>query len=452
MTNQTMFLTVLLFLIITPATKSQTINWKNFAATLDSAAFEKRVDPKNFSITSLNQTQFEKWKNDDKINGDSLFQLLADWNAYAKPKQTGIICKFYTQLDTNKTIPYFVYVPKNYNPKQKTVLLVYYKGGWLSRQKFPRDYAIEIITDNPTFSYLDKYNVIEIFPALKNDVAIFGKYGYFHLANMVTETKKRFNIDDNKVFLSGFSDGGKTVYNVSSLAQTPFACFYPINGSFPSPPYFTNFLNRPVFSFVATKDEVTDYKSIKTKAEYANKLGAAWTYWELPNKPHFYIPYANAVLPILFMHMALTSRHPLLTKLSYDRGFNDDKNFTGVDWLQIKANINITPSAFHFTDSIQTFSISGEERNYRYGEATGQVKAVCFNNTYNIKTSQIDKVTIYISPLMVDLNLPVKVVINGKELFNKKVEYSKEFMTNKFLSDFDRTQIFVNKIEIDVND
>ncbi len=452
MTEKTKFLTTLFLLFITTASRSQTIDWKTLAKTLDSAAFEKRIDPKNFTITSINQTQIEKWKNDGRINGDSLFQLLTNWNTFVKPKQTGVICKFFTQLDTNKTVPYFVYVPKNYDPQQKTVLLIYYKGGWISRQKLPTDYAKEIVTDNPTFPYLDKYNVIEIFPALKNDLAIFGKYGYSHLANMVAETKKRFNIDDNKVFLSGFSDGGKTVYNVSSLAQTPFACFYPINGSFPSPPYFPNFLNRPIFSFVATKDEIIDYKSIKTKAEYANKLGSSWTYWELPNKQHFYIPYANEILPTVFMHMALTTRNPIPTKLTYDRGFNNDKNFTGVDWLQIKANTNKTPSPFAFSDSIQTFSSSGEERNYRYGEMTGQIRAQCFNNTYTITTSQIDKVTIYISPLMVDLNLPVKVVINGKEVFNKKVEYSKELMVNKFISDFDRTQVFVNKIEVDVND
>jgi hypothetical protein len=244
----------------------------------------------------------------------------------------------------------------------------------------------------------------------------------------------------------------RTVYNVSNLAQTPFACFYPINGSIPSSPFFPNYVNRPIFSFVAAKDEITDFRSIKTKAEYANKSGANWIYRELINKEHFYIPYANEVLPILFKHLALTTRNPLLTKLSYDRSFNDDKNFTGIDWLQIKVNTDKNPSSYHFTDSVQTFSSSGEERNYRYGEKTGQVRAECFNNIFTIATSQVDKVTIYISPIMVNMNSPIKVIINGKELYNEKVNYSKDFMITRFLNDFDRAQIFVNKIDISVND
>ncbi len=427
-------------------------DWVSLASSLDSASFEKQINPESYAITAVDWTKIEKWKQDKNIQGDSLFKMLSNWNFYSTPKQTGVICKFQTQVDTNYTVPYFVYIPKNYNPAQKTILLVYYKGGWLSRKNFPKDYAKEIVTDNPTFSYLDDYNIIEIFPALKNDLAIYGNYGYAHLSNMITETRKRFNIDDNKIFLSGFSDGGKTVYNVSYLTQTTFACFYPINGAIVSPPYFPNWLNRPVFSFVATKDELTDYKSIRTKAAYANKIGADWIYWELSGKGHFYFPYAKDILTTLFTHMNVTSRNPLSKRLVYDRGFNDEANFKGVDWLQIKVNTKKLPSRFHTTDTIQTFSGSGEERNYRYGENIGQARAECFNNTYFITTSQVDKVTIYISPLMVNLDLPVRIVINEKEVFNARVDYEKEFMINNFMSNFDRAQIFVNKVEITVEE
>lgn len=49
------------------------------------------------------------------------------------------------------------------------------------------------------------------------------------------------------------------------------------------------------------------------------------------------------------------------------------------------------------------------------------------------------------------LLLPVTVVLKGNEVFNNRVEYSKEFMIQNF-SNFDRAQVFINKIDISVID
>ena len=448
--TQTKFIgtTLFLFLLCSFVGHSQSINWTKLSKTLDSTSFGKVINPQKYNVASNDLTDIEKWNSDDKINGDSLFYLLANWDKYPTPKQNGIILEYKIKLDTNYTVPFLVYIPKNYNPKQKTTLLLYFKGGWLSRNKFPKDYAKEIVSDNPTFSYLDRNNVIEIFPALESDLTINYKYGYKHLAGMVAQTKKLFNIDDNKVFLSGFSDGGKTVYMAANLTATPFACFYPINGAIISSPDFPNYKNRQIYSFVAEKDELNNYKSISTKAEYADKIGANWTLRRIPNEGHFYFPYQQKVLPVLFNHLKVTNRNPLPIKIEYNRAFNDDKDFTGIDWIQIKVNTDKKPNEFHTTDSIETFWGDGETYNYRYGSKVGQLKAHCFDNTYFLTTSLIDEITIYVSPLMVNLDLPIKVILNGKEMFNSKVDYSKEFMTNRFIANFDRQQIFINIIVI----
>ena len=110
------------------------------------------------------------------------------------------------------------------------------------------------------------------------------------------------------------------------------------------------------------------------------------------------------------------------------------------------------PAAPHFTDSIHTYSMSGEASDYLYGEKTGQVRAHYLANTFTITASKTDKITLYISPLMVDLQKPVSVVINGKKMFEHKVTASKEFIASWFLSNFDRAQLFVNKIEVAVGE
>ncbi len=410
-----------------------------------------QTDPGKYKVAINKHLDIiERWRTDENISGDSLYKLLSSWDQYPNPSRKGIVCEYKLKLDTNYTASYFVYLPKNYDPYRKTVLLVYYKGGWLSRKSLPADYNKEFINDNPALAYLDEYNVVEIFPVLEAKLAIYGFYGYSHLNKMIIQTKKLFNIDDNKVYLAGFSDGGASVYNAAYLVPTAFACFYPINASMISAPYYPNLINRPIYSFVAEKDELFDRRSMLTKASYVNQLGGNWSYREIPGRKHFYHPYHQEVLPILFDHMQTVSRNPLPNSLVYHRAFNDSSSFPGIDWLQIKVNTSKPPEAFHFTDSVRTYRSNGEENNYLYGEKTGQAKARYFNNCFTIEASQVNSIEIYISPLMVNMDLPVKLIVNGKERFNSRVPFSKDFMTNTFLTYFDRQQVWVNKIAIEL--
>lgn len=116
-------------------------------------------------------------------------------------QRTGVICEYFMKFDTNYTVPLLVYIPKNYNVTLKTTLLVYYKGGWLSRKEFPSDYAKEIIKDNPTFEYLDENNIIEIFPILESRLAIYGNYGYEHLQTQFMNNFDRSQLWVNKLVL-----------------------------------------------------------------------------------------------------------------------------------------------------------------------------------------------------------------------------------------------------------
>lgn len=436
------------FSLFASLANAQTLKWQKISEKSDSLEFSKLIIPEKYNIIKNTYlSEIKEWEIDNHISADSLFYLLSDWNKYQQPKKTGIICKYWVQINDKYKVPYFVYIPKNYNSKNKTALLVYYKGGWLNRDSYPSNFEKEIIKDNPTFKYLDEYNIIEVFPALKKDLAIYGNYGYLHLEKMVEQTKKLLNIDDNKVFLSGFSDGGKTVYNAASFIQTPFACFYPINSFPPSSPIYPNLVNRPIFSFSAEKDEITHYQSIKTKAEYVNKIGGNWTFRLLSDKTHFYYPYENEIIPIVFEHIKVTSRNALPNKISYDRSFNSDEE---IDWLQISIDTKMPPTKYQFKDTIRTYYIGGEESTIEYGENMGQVRASYFDNTFTLTTSQVNAITIKVSPLMVDINKKVKIVANGKVVFNEKIIPSKSFMIENFLKFFDRSQVYVNQIKIKI--
>ena len=415
------------------------------ARTGTNEEFLRQIQPARYGLTKPQTKSLSFWQQDARVTGDSLYALLSAWNFYPKPRKTGVICRYEVRLDSTHTIPYLVYVPKNYNCQRPTKLLVYYKGGWLNRKELPASYAKEIVVDNPTFPYLDDQNIIEIFPCLRQDMAIYGYYGYEHLQQMVVQTKRLFNIDDNRVYLSGFSDGGKTVFNVASLLPTAFASFYVINGGLASRPDFLTLRARPLLAFVGQADELISPKSVPAYAKQARRMGADWQVRLLPGRKHYYVPYQRDVLPILFQHLRNSSRQPLPNCLTYSRGFNG-QDFTGLDWLQLVASTTKQPAATHQTDSVQVFNMAGEASRYQYGANAAQVRASCFNNTYTLETSLADTVTLYISPAMADLSQPIRVVINGQERFNGRVAASKAFLSQQFLTKMDRQQLFVNEL------
>jgi pimeloyl-ACP methyl ester carboxylesterase len=424
---------------------AQVGKWLKLTQTSSDADFTQHLQPARYGL-AIPQTQaLRAWQQDASVGGDSLFALLSAWNTYPKPRQTGVICRYEVRLDSTHTAPYLVYVPKNYDYRRPTKLLVYYKGGWLNRKELPANYAKEIVVDNPTFPYLDEQNIIEIYPCLRQDLAIYGNYGFQHLTQMVVQTKRLFNIDDNQVYLSGFSDGGKTVFHVASLLPSLFAGFYVINGGLASRPEFLTLRARPLLAFVAQADELISPKSVPAYAAEARRLGADWQVRLLPGRKHYYAPYQRAVLPNLFRQLRSQSRQPLPTRLVYARGFNL-RELTGLDWLQQVVSTTKQPTASHQTDSVRVANMAGEPSRYQVGATAGQVRATCFNNTYTVETSLVDEVVLYLSPVLVDLTQPVRVVINGQERFNGRMVASKEFMLHQFRANMDRQQLFVNEL------
>ena len=428
---------------------AQVERWVKLAQTSTTEAFLTQLQPARYGLATPVLGTFNTWQQDGRISGDSLYSLLRGWNTYPKPRQTGVICRYEVELDSTHTAPYLVYIPKNYDYQRPTKLLVYYKGGWLNRKELPADYAKEIVVDNPTFRYLDEQNTIEIFPCLRQDLAIYGNYGYRHLQRMVAQTKRLFNIDDNHVYLSGFSDGGKTVFNVAGLTPAAFASFYVINGGLASRPEFLTLRARPLVAFIGQADEAISPKSVLAYAEQARRFGADWQVRLLPGRKHYYAPYQRLVLPPLFQHLSTTSRNPFPTQLTYARGFNSS-DLTGLDWLQVVVSTTKKPTTTHQTDSIRVFNMASEPSRYRYGETTGQVHASCFNNTYTVETSLVDEITLYISPVMVNLTQPIRVVVNGQERYKGIVVYSKTFLAQQFQTTFDRQQIFVNELKVKI--
>ncbi|AXY73508.1 hypothetical protein D3H65_05740 [Paraflavitalea soli] len=425
--------------------------WKPFETSLNNEKdlFLKSIDPALYGVQQNDHLKkIATWQADKSIPDDSLYTLLQQWSAYPVPGKKGRVVKYYTRINDTLNIPYFLYIPTNYDARKPNALLVYIPGGWWARPNLPKDEKKGYQFENPTYPYLEDANMIEIFPVVNRSVALYTDEGYINIEKAVIQTKKIFNIDDNKVFLAGFSDGGSSAYNIATGNPTQFAKFYAINGWPNGRGSFMNYTNRPVFSFSAEHDFYNNL-SVKTRAAFAAKLGANWLFRTVAGEDHFYYPYAKKVLPLIFRNMQTASRPFPNNKITWFTGSNF---LSRCDWLQVQIDTLRKTSKEHFSDTLRSFDMDGTKKvAIEYGNDLSQTTATFCSNTFTIDTYKTDSITIYISLMMVDLSQPVKVIINGREVYHQKTSIDRAFMVKQFLHYFDRTMLWVNKISLSVN-
>jgi len=82
-----------------------------------------------------------------------------------------------------------------------------------------------------------------------------------------------------------------------------------------------------------------------------------------------------------------------------------------------------------------------------YSKPSGAVQADYLGNEFVLETSRVRKLALYIHPDMVNIDLLVKVIINGEIFFDNYIVMDREFMMDNFLRNRDRTALWVKRLE-----
>jgi hypothetical protein len=130
-------------------------------------------------------------------------------------------------------------------------------------------------------------------------------------------------------------------------------------------------------------------------------------------------------------------------------------NNNNCDWLRI-LNIDTTLVGASWHSELNTLlynKIDKVWRNFPYYQLnkSAVVKASYNNNIFRIQTSRVKEIELLISPSMVNLQNPVVIIVNGKEVFNKKIISDKTFLLKNFTSTYDRKAIWVTSIKVNTD-
>src|SRR5215475_15378377 len=209
------------------------------------------------------------------VSYDEALRRLKQGRSYAAQK-SGVV------MTTNRTEDkvehyYAVTVPAAYDPARRYQVRFQLHGGVMGRTtNQPRNSG-----DIGALAGTEQFYVI---PYSWSDAPWWTDDQVLNLNTIIDTLKRTYNIDENRVVVSGVSDGGTGAYFIAMRETTPFASFLPLNGylmvlaardiddglMFPG-----NLRNKPIFAVNGGRDPLYPTRVVEPYIEHLKHGGVA---------------------------------------------------------------------------------------------------------------------------------------------------------------------------------
>ncbi|OLC40131.1 MAG: hypothetical protein AUH75_08215 [Gemmatimonadetes bacterium 13_1_40CM_4_65_7] len=221
------------------------------------------------------------------VGFDEAFGRLRQGRVYSRDVPRGVVQGSYR----SETGEYFYTfdVPERYDPARKYQVRVQLHGGVgrIEANTPPRSGS------NGRLSGVEQ---IYVMPYAWRDAPWWTGRQVENLRAILDLVKRTYNVDENRVVLSGVSDGGTGAYYTAMRETTPFASFLPLNGFivvlknetaeadgdlFPN-----NLLNKPLFIVNGGRDPMYPTSVVDPYIEHLKSAGVDLVYRPQPDAAH----------------------------------------------------------------------------------------------------------------------------------------------------------------------
>ncbi len=420
--------------------------------------------------TRLNETEKEFFAVADELSmssdGKTLYRQLRNHHVYLPKKQQNYSIRF--ALNDSIRTSYFVHLPKEYNPQKAYPVLFFLHGA--VRYNSLLEYQtpeINLYDWNRFYTkYADKHQVILVFPRGNRQYNwMLSDDGFFMVPDIVRQLKKALNIDDNKIFVSGHSNGATGAFSYLMKQPTLFAGFYGFNTHpkvYTGGTFIENALNRSFVNFSTDMDYYYPPQANDTLNVLMKAMGAEYSDHRFNGFPHWFPKFdeSEPAYVALFADLAKRTRQPFPAKLTWEC---DDERYGVIDWLSdIRLDTLATRADWHKntnfrirkwleydkTEEDKLISKDTDIPAFAFPRRSGKITATYQDNVFRLYTSCVKAFRINISPEMIDMDKKVKVYVNDKLAFHDKVKYDVPYMLKQFRKEYDKQQLWVNQILI----
>jgi len=403
------------------------------------------------------------------INADSTYKVLNSWRQYPEITQTGQEYIYYYTDPLFGQVPLRVYIPASYKSTQKSPCILMLHGA-VGRSLFTDIDSLNKFDADVLFSTLKKQDYIVVRPVADRDKKfdwVVNKFGgrngkapnptFKSLTNILVSLKKILNIDDNQIFAFGHSDGSDGAIGLAVYSPDIFAGFVAynsmLNNIFAKDFYIRNVKNAHLYIVHSDLDDLRPIQQTRVIIKELIKIDPNILYKEYIGYQHE-DKHLDKDVAYSLAFMSSESRNPYSASVYWETDKADLYN--SCNWLKITGIDTARKAAdWHSTFNFELYNKRDKVWTkaplyYYHLNKDAAIKATYNNNTFNIETSRVTEIELLISPVMVNLENPVIVNVNGQQVFSGKISADKDFLIKQFKNNFDRQALWASSVKVKV--
>src|SRR5688500_7850147 len=346
----------------------------------------------------------------------------------------------------SKTGPFFnnvVDVPADYDPSRKWPLRVQLHGGVgrPSPNAVPPGRQAPAPGEKPerTPNRIEGEKQFYLHPSGWAQAQWWDEEQVDNIVRAVDVLKRKYNIDESLIYLTGISDGGTGVYYMALKEPNLWSSYLPLNGSLgvlrnpangaDGEMHGNNFINAPLFVVNGENDQLYPVAQVEPHIEWLKRMGVNLlfrpqagaghnTAWWPTERAHFE----------KFVHDHPRAAHP--EALSWETERVD--RFNRIRWLVIDEIRADASRATALTDL----------GFFQHTRRSGRVDVRRQGNTFDAVVRDVAAFTMLLSPDAIDFTRPVIVTVNGKQVHAGIVKKDVSTLMKWAARDNDRTAIY----------
>ena len=281
-----------------------------------------------------------------------------------------------------------------------------------------------------------------------------------NLSAIVDALKRTYNIDENRVVVAGVSDGATGAYYIAMRDTTPYASFLPLNGfiavlsnsdiddgrTFPA-----NLRNKPLFVVNGGRDRLYPTAIVEPYTKHLMRAGVEIEYHPQPEGEHN-TRWWPEVKDLFETFVTRHPRDPFPDKLSWQAA---DNAHGRAHWLVIDQFGSVPGEAVNLpdgnaVDQSELDLLDETGRRIFPNASGGRVDLIRTGNTVDATTRGVTAFTLLLSPEKFDFSQPIRVLANGRQVFQGRVERSPATLLKWAARDNDRTMLFAAELKINL--
>ncbi len=375
------------------------------------------------SATEIESTSSELLTN--SADTKQLYRWLKQGPDYSSEVDVGEQVYFRIAADGTE-FPFMVYIPESYDPEQSYAVEFVLHGG-VSRPKPEPDDSFW----QRSYDRVAKSDRIIVVPSSWGEAIWWQDNQAENLPAILRMLKQRYNIDENRVTMTGISDGGTGAYFFAFKQPTEWAAFLPYIGHpgvLRNPQsgggyrlYFENLMGKPLYIVNGENDRLYPAASLQSFIAILEEEGVTHTWRVIEEGGHNtrWLPDESEAIERFKLD---NPRDPFPESLQWvvDRTDRYNRNH----WIRVDS-----------TDSADNPSLLKVDR---------------LGNKFIVVARGVNQFTLLLNPEEVDFTQNIEVQVNGVSHFDGPVSESKETLLNWAQQDLDRSMLITAELPIAV--